>query len=59
VEPASIEELENIRRMAERGRDVACYNQNSTMVDMFQHILDLVGVIKSYEDVQSSITVKG
>jgi len=51
MEPASIEELENIRRMAERGRDVACYNQNSTMVDMFQHILDTVELVKSYEGI--------
>lgn len=48
MEPASLEELENIRRMAERGRDSFFKNRDS-YVDAFQHILDLVEVIKSYE----------
>ena len=45
----SLEELENIRRRAKRGRDSAYNKKDSRMVDEYQGILDLVENIKSYE----------
>ena len=48
LEPASLEELENIRRMADRGIINTRFT-DSRLADMFQHIADLVEVIKSYE----------
>jgi len=46
---SSLEELENIRRIAERGIICSVNNKDSSMTDIFQHILDLVENIKSYE----------
>jgi len=38
--------LENIRRMAERGMSYAHYKQDSKLVDIFQHILDNYELVK-------------
>lgn len=35
------EELENIRRSAERGRKAALLKKDSLNVDLYQHILDI------------------
>jgi len=43
-----LEELENIRRMAERGRNW-CAEREYDFVDVFQHIIDLVEQIKVQE----------
>ena len=42
-----LELLENIRRIAERGRNHA-HPTDSDTVDIFQHLLDLVEQIKEY-----------
>jgi len=51
MKPSSLEDLENIRRMAERGRDYSLEEKEHDYVDMFQHILDNVNWIKSNEKV--------
>ena len=38
-------ELENIRRISERGLKNAQYFKDSTMIDIFQHTLDLIRII--------------
>lgn len=46
----SYEQLQNIRRMAERGLGFAQEEQHSGYVDMFQHILDLVeSFVENYD----------
>ncbi len=39
----SSEEVENMRRMAERGLEKSCLEGRGAYVDMFQHILDCYG----------------
>ena len=49
MKQSSLEDLENIRRMAERGRYITVMEEDSSMTDVFQHIIDLVENIKAYE----------
>lgn len=43
---ADSEDLENIRRMVERGMEYAHTYHDSVLVDIFQHILDNYNKIK-------------
>ena len=50
--PYTAEALENIRRTAERGLKLAHSDNDEKFVDVFQHILDIVGDIKEVETYQ-------
>ena len=49
MDTSSLEELENIRRMAERGRKFCLADKDSVKVDIFQHIIDLTEWIQLNE----------
>jgi hypothetical protein len=46
--PAAKEQVDIIRRAAERGLDMAIINNDSRTVDIFQHILDELVILKGY-----------
>jgi len=46
MSPYQQEELDNIRRQAERGRELAYGSYDHPFVDYFQAIIDLVQAIK-------------